>query len=65
MGFHNQSANSTDEIVNKLYENISANTTAPATYYEKSEAASATQINQHMQKLAQATQNNTNMQNLL
>ena len=34
MGFHNQSANSTDEIVNKLYNKISADTTAPATYYK-------------------------------
>ena len=45
MGFHNQSANSADEIVNKLYDKISAYTTAPATYYEKLEAASATQMN--------------------
>ena len=53
MGFHNQSANSADEIVNKLYDKISVDTTAPATYYEKSEAAAATQMNQHMQQLAQ------------
>ena len=32
MGFHNQSANNADEIVNKLYNKISADTTAPATY---------------------------------
>ena len=56
MGFHNQSANSADEILNKLYNKISADTTAPATYNEKSEAAAATQMNQHMQQLAQATQ---------
>ena len=34
MGFHNQSANNADEIVNKLYDKISAGTTAPATYYK-------------------------------
>ena len=45
MGFHNQSANSADEIVNKLYDKISSYPTAPATYYEKLEAASATQMN--------------------
>ena len=56
MGFHNQSANSADEIVNKLYNKISANTTAPATYYEKSESTAATQTNQHMQQLSQATE---------
>ena len=61
MGFHNQNANNADKIVNKLYDKISANTTAPATYYEKSEAAAATQMNQHMQQLAQATQQNTHM----
>ena len=55
MGFQNQSANSADDIVNKLYNKISANTTAPDTYYKKSEAAAATQITQHMQQLAQAT----------
>ena len=33
MGFHNKSAKSTDETVKKLYDKISANTTAPATYY--------------------------------
>ena len=33
MGFHNQSANKVDKIVNKLYDKISADTTAPATYY--------------------------------
>ena len=32
MDFHNQSTNSADEIVNKLYDKISANTTAPTTY---------------------------------
>ena len=31
MGFHNQSANSADKIVNKLYYKISADTTTPAT----------------------------------
>ena len=65
MGFQNQSANSADEIINKLYDKISADTTAAATYYEKSEAAAATQINQHMQQLAQAAQQNTHMQNVL
>ena len=65
MGFHNQSANNAEEIVNKLYDKISSNTTAPATYYEKSEAAAATQMNQHMQQIAQATQQNTHMQNVL
>ena len=35
MGFHNQSANSADEIVNKLYDKISADTTAHPTYYKK------------------------------
>ena len=55
MVFHKQSANSTDEIVNKLYNKISADTTAPGTYYKKSEAAAATQMNQHMQQLSQAT----------
>ena len=44
MDFHNQSANSTDEIVNKLYDKISADTTVPATYYKKSEVAVATQM---------------------
>ena len=34
-GFHNQSANSADEIVNKLYDKISSDSTAPATYYKK------------------------------
>ena len=62
MGFHNQSANNGDEIVNKLYDKISADTTAPATYYKNSEAAAATQMNQHMQQLAQAIQQNTHMQ---
>ena len=65
MSFHNQSANSADEIVNKLYDKISVNITAPATYYEKSEAAAATQMNQHMQQQAQATQQNTHIQNVL
>ena len=65
MGFHNQSANSADEIVNKLYDKISLDTTAPSNYYIKSEAAAATQMNQHMQQLAQATQKNTYMQNVL
>ena len=65
MGFHNQDANSADTIVNKLYNNISAKTAAPACYYDKSEATAATQMNQHMQQLAQATQNNTHMQNVL
>ena len=65
MGFHNQRANSADEIVNKLYDKISADTTAPATYYEKSEAVAATQMNQHMQQLSQETQKNTHMQNVL
>ena len=65
MGFYNQSANSAKEIVNKLYDKISANTSTPDTYYEKSEAAAATQMNQHMQKLAQETQQNTHMQNVL
>ena len=32
---------------------------------QKSEAAAATQMNQHMQQLAQATQQNTHMQNML
>ena len=32
MGFHNQSANNAEEIGNKLYDNISADTTAPTTY---------------------------------
>ena len=49
MGFHNQSANSADKIVNKLYDKISADTTAPATYYEKSEVA-ASSNNQHKEK---------------
>ena len=65
MGFHNQSANSADEIVNKLYDKISADTTAPATYYEQSEAAAATQMNQHMQQLTKEIQQNTHMQNVL
>ena len=65
MGLHNQSANSAEEIVNKLYDKISADTTAPATYYEDSEAASATQMNQQMQQLTQATQHNTHMQKVL
>ena len=65
MGFHNQYANSADKIVNKLYENISADTTAPAAYYEKSEVAAATHMNQHMQQIAQATQQNTHTQNVL
>ena len=65
MGFHNQSANSADKIANKLYDKISANTTAPATYYKKSEAVAATQMNQHMQQIAQATQQNIHMQNVL
>ena len=34
MGFHNQEANSADEIVNKLYKKISADTTASAAYYK-------------------------------
>ena len=45
MGFLNQSSNSADKIVNKLYNTISADTTAPSTYYKKSEAAAATQMN--------------------
>ena len=65
MGFHNQSANNADKIINKIYDKISADTTTPATYYEKSEAAEATQMNQHTQQLAQATQQNTHMQNVL
>ena len=65
MGLHNQSANSTDEIVKKLYDRISADTTAPATYYEKSKAAAATQMNQHMQKLAQTTHQKSPMKNVL
>ena len=52
MGFHNQIANNADKIVKKLYDKISDNTAAPATYYETSEAAAATQMNQHMQQLA-------------
>ena len=56
IGFHNQSANSADEILNKLYDKISADTNAHATYYQKSEAAATTQMNQHMQQLSQATQ---------
>ena len=44
---------------------FSADTTAPATYYENSEAASATQMNQHIQQLAQTTQQNTHMQSVL
>ena len=55
MGFHNQSANIADKIINKLYDKISADTTAPATYYENSEAVASTQTNQHIQQLAQAT----------
>ena len=65
MGFHNQDANSADKIVKKLYKKISADTTAPATYYEKSEATAATQMNQHMQQLAQETQQNIHMQKVL
>ena len=34
MVFQNQIVNSADEIVNKPYDKISADTTAPATYYE-------------------------------
>ena len=56
MCFHNHSANSADEILNKLYDKISDDTTAPANYYEKPEAAAATQMKQHMQQLSQATQ---------
>ena len=63
--FHNQSANSADEIVNKLYDKISADTIALATYYEKSEGSASTQMNQHMQQIAQETQKNTHMQNVL
>ena len=33
MGFHNQNANNADEILNKLHDKISADTTAPATVY--------------------------------
>ena len=62
MSFHNQNANNVDKIVNKLYDKISADTTAPSTYYEKSEASAATQMNQQMQQLSQATQQNTHMQ---
>ena len=65
IGFHNQSANSADEIVNKLYDKISADTTAPATYYEKLDVAASTQMNQHTQQIDQATQQNTHMQNVL
>ena len=65
MGFHNQSANSADEILNKLYDKISSDTTAPATYYKNSKATAATQMNQHMQQLTQSTQQNTHMQNVL
>ena len=65
MGFHNQISNSTDEIINKLYDKISADTTAPATYYEKSEVTAATQMNQQMQQLAHKTQQNNRMLNLL
>ena len=65
MGFHNQYANSADAIVNKLYEKISVDTSAPAAYYDKSESAAATHMNQHTQQLAQATQQNTHMQNVL
>ena len=65
MGFHNQSANNADQNVNKLYDKVSANTTAPVTYYENSEAAAATKMNQHMQHLAQAKQQNNHMQNVL
>ena len=65
MGFHNQSSNNADEILNKLYDKISADTTAPATYNEQSEATAATKMNQHMHQLAQATQQNTHMQNVL
>ena len=65
MGFHNQSVDSAEEIINKLYDKISADTTAPATYYEKSEVTAATQMNQHMQQLAQETQQNTHMQHVL
>ena len=65
MGFHNQSANNADEIVNKLYNKISANTTTPATYYEKLEAAAATHMNQHIQQLAQVRKQNNHMQNVL
>ena len=32
MGFQNQNYNNADEIVNKLYDKISADTTSPATY---------------------------------
>ena len=62
MGFHNQSDNNADEIVNRLYDKISSDTTAPATYYENSEAIAATQMKHHMQQLAQATQQNTHTQ---
>ena len=65
MGFHNQNANTADKIVNKLYDKISADITAPATYYEKKQVAAATQMNQHMQQLAQTTQKNNHMQNVL
>ena len=65
IGLHNQSANSVDKIINKIYDKIAADTTVPATYYEKSEAAVATQMNQHMQKLAQETQQNNHMKNML
>ena len=64
-GFHNQSTNNADKILNKLYDKISAGTTKPATYYKKSEAEAANQMNQHMQQLAQETQQNTHMQNVL
>ena len=65
MGFHNQSANSAYKIVNKLYDKISAETDTPPNYYKKSEAAAATQMNQHMQQLAQATQKNIHIQQVL
>ena len=35
MGFHNQSSNRADEIVNKLYNKISDDPIVPGTYYEK------------------------------
>ena len=65
MVFHNQSSNSADKIVKKIYDKISADTIASDNYYIKLEAASATQLNQHMHQLAQATQQNTHMQNVL
>ena len=65
MGFHNQKSNNAEEIVNKICNKIAADTTAPATYYENSEAAACTQMNQQMQQISQATHQNTHMQQVL